>query len=102
MAWVKIELEFRPEDYDRNDVMNMLADYFTGKDGVPRASINLVGVSPDELLPDGTSIEALADHIWQMFDPKKIEAIKELRMRTHLGLKDAKDHIDAAIRRNPF
>lgn len=102
MAWAKIEIEFRPEDFDRNEVMNMLADYFTGANGIPKAAINFIGISPDEIMFDASSLEELADQIWQMFDPKKIDAIKELRLRTHLGLKDAKDAIDNAIRRNPF
>jgi len=103
MGWAKIELEFRPEDHDANTVMTMLADYFRHKDsGLPTAVINLVGITPDELLPDSSDITKMADYFWQIHDPKKIDAIKDLRMHTHLGLKDAKDAIDAAIARNPF
>lgn len=43
-----------------------------------------------------TSREALADSIVRAVPDKKIEAIKELRAKTGLGLKEAKDLVDAA------
>jgi hypothetical protein len=45
------------------------------------------------------SDDQLADSIYAAFPGKKIAAIKELRARTGLDLKDAKDRIEAAERR---
>lgn len=43
--------------------------------------------------------ESLADAIFAQYPDKKIMAIKELRGKTGLGLKEAKDLIDAAEQR---
>jgi ribosomal protein L7/L12 len=101
MSWAKIEIEFRPEEFGVAEVMNALFKYFE-VDGIPKATILLRGTGPDELDPSGsTDIERLADQIWLTLQPKKIEAIKEMRRRSGLGLKDAKDAIDRAYQRNP-
>jgi hypothetical protein len=46
------------------------------------------------------SDDSLADAIWAANRNTKIKAIKELRERTGLGLKEAKERIDAAERRS--
>jgi len=47
------------------------------------------------------SLAEMAGTIWAAHPDKKIQAIKELRERTGLGLKEAKDAIDeAALRAN--
>jgi hypothetical protein len=101
MTWAKIEIEFRPEDYDTNEVMAMLVDYFSGDNRLPKAVVTLKGVSPDEL-PNGNDIKRLAEYFWQVNDPNKLQAIKDLRQQTHMSAIDAIDAIDEAIRRNPF
>jgi hypothetical protein len=53
-----------------------------------------------ESAPSGSSSpEALAEAIFRAMPDRKIQAIKELRGKTGLGLKEAKDLIDAAERR---
>lgn len=99
MAWAKIEIEFQPEMHDPNDVMLMLANYFQ-QDGIPTAVVVLTGYAPDE--PVGVNAYAsIADQLWAKYPNQKITAIKEMRGITGLGLKEAKDEIDAAAARNP-
>lgn len=107
-GWAKIEIEFQPEKYDPNEVLTFLYDHFKTKEGVPTAVVRLIAVAPQPQLDD---LARLADQVWAMWrnppgavgtpSGAVIQAIKDLRGQAKIGLKEAKDAIDAARARNP-
>lgn len=105
MSWAKIEIELLTEKHDVEEVMLHLLGYFTGEDGIPTAEVHFTGFGPSELstLAKPLDVDALADKIWANWGPgKRIQAIKDMRTASNLGLKEAKDKIDQASMRNPY
>lgn len=117
-GWAKIEIEFQPETHDPSEVMLFLAEHFRTEQGIPTANIVLVEIGMEVATatwpwPKGMGPrdpEVGADAIWEAHKPQPgqvspgsstIQAIKEMRSAYNLGLKESKDYIDAARKRNP-
>lgn len=106
MGWAKIEIEFQPETLDPNEVMAHLLEHFRTPEGVPTVNATLVAFG-DELVDESSSNRVMgasdplkgALHLSAIYGTgKKIQAIKDMRVRYGIGLKEAKDYIDDAYR----